>query len=47
MKQITFTFRTTASKIKKAREKAGDIALSVVLRKLLDMWLDGEIEIKI
>lgn len=47
MKQTTFTFRLTDDEKKQGQEKAGDIPLSVIIRKLFQMWLNGEIEIKI
>ena len=47
MKETTFTFRLTEEEKKQGMAKSGDIPLSVIIRKLFQMWLNGEIEIKI
>ena len=47
MKETTFTFRLTEEEKKQGMAKSGDIPLSVIIRELFQMWLNGEIEIKI
>lgn len=39
-------FRVSPNEMKRAKEKAGIVALSKYLRALLVMWLNGEIEVK-
>lgn len=43
MKQ--FAGRAPESLLKKVAEKAGYVPLSVILRKLLEKWVAGEIEL--
>ncbi len=47
MKETTFTLRLTPEEKEQAQQKAGDVPLSVIVRRLIQMWLNGEIEIKI
>ena len=47
MKDTTITLRITESEKEQAQQKAGDFPLSLIVRKLIQMWLSGEIEIKI
>lgn len=41
----SFTIRAPKSLIAQAKEKAGYIPLSVILRKLLEKWINGDIEL--
>ena len=41
----SFTIRASKSLITQAKEKAGYIPLSVILRKLLEKWINGDIEL--
>jgi hypothetical protein len=43
MKMMQFAGRAPKELLMKAREKAGFIPLSVILRKLLEKWVNGEI----
>lgn len=47
MKDTPFTVRLTKEEKEQAVKKAGDIPLSLIVRKLIQMWINGEIEIKI
>jgi hypothetical protein len=39
--------RITTEQKQAAQQKAGDVPLSFIIRTLIRMWLNGEIEIKI
>jgi len=41
----SFTIRAPKTLLQQAREKAGYVPLSVILRKLLEKWITGEIEL--
>lgn len=41
----SFTIRAPKSLITQAKEKAGYIPLSVILRKLIERWVSGDIEL--
>lgn len=43
----TATAKLSIEEKEQAQQKAGDIPLSVIVRRLIQMWLEGEIEIKI
>ncbi len=45
-KEERLTTRLPSSLLERAREKAGKIPLSRIVRRLLEMWLSGETEIK-
>lgn len=44
-KMGSFTIRVHESLIATAKDKAGWVPLSVVIRRLLRMWLKGEIQL--
>jgi hypothetical protein len=41
----SFTIRAPKDLISQAKAKAGYIPLSVILRKLIEKWVNGEIEL--
>lgn len=43
---ISFTFRLPPSLLGQAKKKAGLVNLSVIIRKLVEKWLAGEITIE-
>lgn len=43
----SFTMRVPKETINQAKDKAGYIPLSVILRKLLEKWIKGEIELNL
>ena len=45
-KMESFNLRMPPSLVQSARDKAGLIPLSKVIRTLIEMWLRGEIELK-
>lgn len=45
-KMESFNLRMPPSLLSRAKDRAGLIPLSAVIRTLLEMWLRGEIELK-
>lgn len=45
-KMESFNLRMPPSLVKSAKDKAGLIPLSAVIRTLIEMWLRGEIDLK-
>lgn len=45
-KMVSFTMRIYPTLLSRAKDKAGLIPLSIVIRLLIEKWLNGEINIE-